>query len=74
MNLPIPDFIPVPSPEIMLTISVVLLTAGICLVVSGTCFLFFRKQKKKTTVIPWVCICAGILLAVNHAIQLLCKL
>lgn len=47
MNLPIPDFIPVPSPEIMLTISVVLLTAGICLVVSGTCFLFFGSKKRK---------------------------
>lgn len=35
MNFPIPDFVPVPSAEIMQTISIVSLIIGICLVGVG---------------------------------------
>lgn len=70
MNLPIPDFIPIPNTETMATISIVLLIVGICLICLGAFFLFLRKRKGKKTTIPWVCICAGILLTVNHGIQL----
>lgn len=74
MNLPVPDFIPVPSPETMLTISIVSLIVGICLACLGTLLLFLYKRKEKKTTIPWICICAGILLAINHGIQLLFNL
>ena len=45
MNFPIPDFVPVPSAEIMQTISIVSLIVGICLVGVGLIFLFLNKRK-----------------------------
>lgn len=71
MNLPIPDFVPIPNGEIMVTISIALLIVGICLICIGSVYLFLRKRKGKKVTIPWVCICAGILLMVNHGIQLI---
>lgn len=71
MNLPVPDFVTIPSSETMFTISVVLLIVGICLVCLGAIFLYLRKQKGKKNTISWICICAGILLIANHGIQLL---
>ena len=73
MNFPIPDFVPVPSEEIMQTISIVSLIVGICLVGVGLIFLFLNKRKgkeKKTTAL-WIVIGIGVLLIVNHGIQLL---
>ena len=79
-NFPIPDFVPVPSAEIMQTISVVSLIAGICLVGVGLLFQFLYKRnffknkkkgnEKKATVL-WILIGVGALLIVNHGIQLL---
>ena len=73
MNVPIPDFVPVPSAEIMQTISIVSLIVGICLVGVGLIFLFLNKRKgkeKKATAL-WIVIGVGVLLIVNHGIQLL---
>ena len=73
MNFPIPDFVPVPSVETMQTISIVSLIIGICLVGAGLLFLFLNKKKgkeKKATVL-WILIGVGVLLIVNHGIQLL---
>lgn len=73
MNFPIPDFVPVPSAEIMQTISIVSLIVGICLVGMGLIFLFLNKRKgkeKKATAL-WIVIGVGVLLIVNHGIQLL---
>ena len=73
MNFPISDFVPVPSAEIMQTISIVSLIAGICLVGVGLIFLFLNKRKgkeKKATAL-WIVIGVGVLLIVNHGIQLL---
>ncbi len=73
MNFPIPDFVPVPSAEIMRTISIVSLIIGICIVGAGLLFLFLNKKKgkeKKETVL-WIFIGVGALLIVNHSIQLL---
>ncbi|EOS27857.1 hypothetical protein C807_04055 [Lachnospiraceae bacterium 28-4] len=73
MNFPIPDFVPVPSAEIIQTISIVSLIVGICLVGVGLIFLFLNKRKgkeKKTTAL-WIVIGIGVLLIVNHGIQLL---
>ncbi len=73
MNFPIPDFVPVPSAEIMQTISIVSLIGGICLVGVGLIFLFLNKRKgkeKKATAL-WIVIGIGLLLIVNHGIQLL---
>ena len=47
MNFPIPDFVPVPSAEIMQTISIISLIIGICLVGAGLLFLFLNKKKGK---------------------------
>lgn len=73
MNFPIPDFVHVPSAEIMQTISIVSLIVGICLVGVGLIFLFLNKRKgkeKKATAL-WIVIGVGVLLIVNHGIQLL---
>ena len=73
MNFPIPDFVPVPSAEIMQTISIISLIIGICLVGVGLIFLFLNKRKgkeKKATAL-WIVIDVGVLLIVNHGIQLL---
>ncbi len=73
MNFPIPDFVPVPSAEIMHTISIVSLIVGICLVGVGLLFLFLNKRKgkeNKATAL-WVVIGVGVLLIANHGIQLL---
>ncbi len=73
MNFPIPDFVPVPSAEIMHTISIVSLIVGICLVGVGLLFLFLNKKKgkeNKATAL-WVVIGIGVLLIANHGIQLL---
>ena len=73
MNFPIPDFVPVPSAEIMHTISIVSLIVGICLVGVGLLFLFLNKRKgkeNKATAL-WVVIGTGVLLIANHGIQLL---
>ena len=73
MNFPIPDFVRVPSAEIMQTISIVSLIVGICLVGVGLIFLFLNKRKgkeKKATAL-WIVIGIGVLLIVNHGIQLL---
>ena len=43
MNFPIPDFVPVPSAEIMQTISIISLIIGICLV--GVGLLFYQRPK-----------------------------
>lgn len=74
MDLSIPDFVPIPNTETMATISIILLIVGICLVGLGVIFLYLRKRKGKKTTIPWICICAGILLVANHGIQLLLRL
>ena len=73
MNFTIPEFVPVPSAEIMQTISIVSLIVGICLVGVGLLFLFLNKKKgkeKKATVL-WIFIGVGILLIENQGIQLL---
>ncbi|RKI86937.1 hypothetical protein D7V94_22045 [Parablautia intestinalis] len=78
MNFPIPDFVPVPSAEIMQTIRVVSLIVGICLVGVGLLFQFLfkknffcnKKKEKKATAL-WVVIGIGVLLIANHGIQLL---
>ncbi len=74
MNYPFPDFVPVPSHEAMLIISIVSLIIGICLICLGLLFLFLRKRKEKKTTIPWVCVGIGIILIANHGAQLLFNL
>lgn len=73
MNFPIPDFVPVPSVEIMRMISIVSLIVGICIVGAGMFFLFLNKKKEteKKKAVLWVFIGVGTLLIVNHSIQLL---
>lgn len=73
MNFPIPDFLPVPSAEIMQSISIVSLIVGICLVGVGLIILFLnkRKRKEKKATALWIVIGVGVLLIVNHGIQLL---
>lgn len=72
MNFPIPDFVPVPSAEIMQIISIVSLIVGICLVGAGLVFLFLNKKKgkEKKAAVFWIFMGAGMLLIVNHGIQL----
>ena len=73
MNFSIPDFIPVPSAEIMQTISIASLIGGVCFVGVGLIFLFpnKRKGKEKKATALWIVIGVGVLLIVNHGIQLL---
>lgn len=73
MSFPIPDFVPVPSAEIMQIISVVSLIVGICLVCVGLLFQFLnkKKEKEKKVTVLWIFTGVGALLIVNHGIQLL---
>ena len=71
MKFPIPDFVPVPSAEIMQIISIMSLIVGICLVGVGLLFLFLNKKKGKKAAVLWIVIGVGVLLIVNHGIQLL---
>ena len=70
---PIPDFVPVPSAKIIQAISIVLLIVGICLVAAGLLFLFLNKKKgkEKKAAALWILIGVGVLLIINHSIQLL---
>lgn len=76
-NFIIPDFVPIPSTETMQTIGIISLIVGICLVGVGLLFQFlykgnFLKQgKENKTTILWILIGVGVLLIVNHSIQLL---
>ncbi|NBJ93271.1 hypothetical protein [Parablautia muri] len=72
MNFLIPDFIPTPAPETMQLISIILLIVGVCVTVAGAFFLFLYKRigKEKNT-FAWVLICIGVLLIVNHGLQLI---
>ncbi|MCR1975464.1 hypothetical protein NSA52_15200 [Clostridium sporogenes] len=74
MNHTFPYFVPVPSHEAMLTISIVSLFVGICLVCLGLLLLLLRKRKGKKTTIPWACVSIGIILIANHSVQLLFNL
>lgn len=61
------------SAEIMQAISIVSFIVGICLVGVGLIFLFLNKKKgkeKKATAL-WIVIGVGVLLIINHGIQLL---
>lgn len=71
MNLSIPSFIPIPSAEMMAKMSLVLLIIGICLAGTGTLFYFLSRRKGKKATIQIICIVAGLLLIVNHGVQLL---
>ena len=78
-NFSIPDFVPVPSAEVMQTISIVSLIIGICLVGVGSLFRFLHKinyfkqenGKEKKVTAAWIFIGVGALLILNHVIQLL---
>ena len=61
MNFPIPDFVPVPSAEIMQTISIISLIIGICLVGVGLLFLFLNKKKGKEKKSSLECLALGLL-------------
>lgn len=69
MRFPIPDFVPVPTPETMRVISVVSLAAGIGLVGAAAFFLFFRREGRNK--LSWIFMGTGALLILNHGVQLL---
>ncbi len=72
MNFPIPSFIPVPSAGTMRIISIISLMAGICIITAGVISLFLNKRKgKEKNTLAWVLIGVGVLLLVNHGIQLI---
>ena len=71
MNIPIPNFVPVPSAETMQLISIISLIVGICVTVVGASFLFLNKRKgKEKNKLAWILICVGVLLINNHSVQL----
>ena len=72
MNIPIPNFVPVPSAETMRLISIISLIVGICVTVVGASFLFLNKRKgKEKNKLAWILICVGVLLITNHSVQLI---
>ena len=72
MNIPIPNFVPVPSAETMQLISIISLIVGICVTVVGASFLFLNKRKGKgKNKLAWILICVGVLLITNHSVQLI---
>ena len=72
MNIPIPNFVPVPSAETMQLISIISLIVDICVTVVGASFLFLNKRKgKEKNKLAWILICVGVLLITNHSVQLI---
>ncbi|WP_338753356.1 hypothetical protein [Bacillus sp. FJAT-52991] len=68
VNFQVPSFIPIPSSETMMTISIIIVVIGLFLVILGV---ILQKGKQKTNRAAWVCIGIGVLLIINHGIQLL---
>lgn len=69
MNLfQIPSFVPVPSREVMLKLSIISVIVGICLIIAG---LILNNRNKKKGIAASICITIGIVIIVNHGIQLL---
>ncbi len=68
VNFQPPSFVAIPSSEIMITISIVTMVIGLFLVILG---LILQKRKKKTNRAAWICMGIGVLLIINHGIQLL---
>ncbi len=72
MNIPAPNFVPVPGGEAMELISIVSLVVGICLTAAGGLFLFLNRRKgEKKNTLPWLLLCVGVLLMINHGVQLM---
>lgn len=73
MNFPIPDFVSVPNAETMQMISIVCLIVGICFAGIGLICLPInkRKGKEKNMTLIQIFIGVGVLLIINHGIQLL---
>ena len=72
MRIPVPWFVPVPTPETIRGISIVLLTAGICL--AAAAFLLFLSRGRageQNGNLPWMMMGTAVLLILNHGIQLL---
>ncbi|MHB9945654.1 hypothetical protein CF095_09690 [Clostridium botulinum] len=64
----IPSFVPVPSREVMFNLSIISVIIGICLIIAG---LILNNKNKKKGIAAWICITIGIVIIVNHGIQLL---
>lgn len=67
----LPDFIPVPSAEIMHITSIALIIIGVCLICVGIIIKFSAYKKENKNKISWGCIIVGAILIANHLIQLL---
>lgn len=73
MRVPVPSFVPVPSPETIRMISEVLFAAGACLACAGLLSLFLsrRKTEGKASSFAWGLLCVGMALMIDHGVQLL---
>ena len=71
MHIPVPWFVPVPAPETVRAMSMVLLAAGICLAVTAAFFLGRGRAEGKSGKLPRLMLGAAVLLILNHGIQLL---
>lgn len=69
MRALIPGFIPVPGGETMVRISVIALAVGVCL--AAAALLYLRRQKGKNTAPGWILLAVGVLLVINHGVQLM---
>lgn len=73
MHFPIPDFVPFPSAGTLHTISTVALAAGVCLTGGAALYLFCNRGKRNARRLRWIwgLLGVGVLLTLNHGIQLL---
>lgn len=67
----IPDFVPVPSSEVMNAISIGSLIVGAILVIVGIILYLLIKKKGKSLIPAWIFLGVGGILILNHAVQLL---
>ena len=73
MKLPVPGFVPVPGPEAMRMIAAVLFGVGACLACAGALVLYAGRNQaeKKTPAFAWVFLGVGVVLMIDHGVQLL---
>ncbi|MCI9079717.1 MAG: hypothetical protein HFH68_12500 [Lachnospiraceae bacterium] len=71
LSFMIPDFVPVPNDEVLLTISLASMVVGVIFIIIGIILYFILKKKEKNIIPAWIVLIVGVVLFLNHIVQLL---
>ena len=67
----IPDFVPVPSDKVLMAISLGSMVVGAIFIIVGIILCLILKKKEKNIIPAWIILIIGIVLFLNHIVQLL---